>query len=182
MIRYFSIVLAVTALVMGVNAFGDTTENDDEPATLPYAITADEVLKQIAKRGPYPVLWEIFDRDAQWDQVVREIASGDPKWLKVAARFLTASDAAASEDLRDALNDAIEKSPEIVLQMGFCGEPLYDPAVTPIEEVMEGINRKIKAISNVKRCDLIKRRDECMRSLRKSIQEIREDYDAKNKK
>ena len=182
MIRYFSILLAAMMLVMSGHAFSDEADQTEEPPKLPYAPTADEVLKQIALRGARPVVWELFDRDAEWDRLLREISSGDPRWLKVAARLRKASDAGASEELGDAINDAVEKSPELVLEMGYCGETLYDSTAITFDELMAGVNRKIEALSKVKRCDLIKKRDRCIKSLREWILEARKDFRVKDKK
>lgn len=182
MIRYFSILLAAMMLVMSGHARGDEADKTEEPPKLPYALTADEVLKQIARRGARPVVWELYDRDAEWDRLIREISSGDRKWLKVAARLRKASDAGASEELADAIDDAVEKSPELVLEMGCCGVTLYDTQVNTFDEFLAGINRKIKALSKVKRCDLIKKRDGCIKSLREWILEAQKDFRVKDKK
>ena len=47
MIRYFSILFAAMMLVMSGQAFGDEADKTEEPAKLPYALTADELLKEI---------------------------------------------------------------------------------------------------------------------------------------
>jgi hypothetical protein len=192
MIRYLGIFLAVTTLVIAGNTLGHAMEK--EPAKLPYALTADQVLEQIARRGPGPVLWELFDREAEWDIVLEKISSGDPIWLKVAARFLTASDAHATEDLHDAIGDAIEKSPELVLEMigetrnSFrledvcCIRRLVTDKIA-LDQLMAETNHKIEALSRVKRRDLAEQRDRCTETIRKCAQEeIRDGYGTKSQK
>jgi hypothetical protein len=176
MIHYFAILFIAVTLAVTTQAYGDSADKTEQLPKLPYALTADEVLKQIAQRGPGPVVWELYDQEAEWDRALGGISSGDRKWLKVAARLLTASDAGVSSELDTAINDAIEKAPELVLEMGYCGERLYESSLTSFAEAMDDMNRKIKALSKVKRRDLIKRRDDCIKSLRQFMTEVRKDY------
>jgi hypothetical protein len=175
-IRRFGILLVAMSLAITSHASGGSSDKTEELPELPYAVTADEVLKQIAQRGPGPVVRELYERDSDWDRVLDAITSGDRKWLKVAARLRTASDAGISDMLDYAIADAIEKAPELVLKMGYCGERLYESSLTSFAEAMDDINRKIKALSKVKRRDLIKKRDDCIKSLRQSMTEVRKDY------
>jgi len=116
-VRHLTIIVAAVALGMATPAFGDSLDQTEELPKLSYALTADKVLKEIDRRGPAPVVWELFDRTERWYDLLRNVAGGDPEWLEVAARLRPASDAAATEELTDAVAEAMTISPERVLEM-----------------------------------------------------------------
>ena len=60
-----------------------TLPRDAEAAGL----AAEEILRQIDSDGANRVLWRLWDRPTEFDQLCDKIESGDPSWLEVARRL-----------------------------------------------------------------------------------------------
>lgn len=108
----------------------------------PTAVAADgasaqALLKRIASDGGRKVLWDLWEHERQFDQVVSGIESGDPSWLKVAVALKPFSDAGASPSINYAVARALPNAPERVLALtthGFnveevCTSPFIEPAL-----------------------------------------------------
>jgi hypothetical protein len=165
---------------MTTPAFGDSLDKTEELPKLSYDLTADKVLKEIDRRGPAPVVWELFDRIERWYDLLRNVAGGDPAWLEVAARLRPASDAAATEELSDAVTEAMTISPERVLEMiGETNNSFHTVDLCCVrllvsvaaDRLIAETDRKIRALSRVKRRDLAKVRDRCINTMKKCVQQ-----------
>ena len=80
------------------------------------SLTPAAALSHVAEVGAKQAVLDYYDT-AQWDHVVRGIASGDRGWLRVYAALRPSADAGPSEDLGDAIYDAIPHHPFDVLPL-----------------------------------------------------------------
>jgi hypothetical protein len=152
---------------------------------LPYPLVPLELIKQVDQRGPIPVVRELFERDEDWRDVLRNVARGDPEWLEVAARLREGSDAHCTEELVEAVRSALAESAERVLELTrrsfrldeICRVPLFDVDATSRDQVIAVLDRRIKALDRVKRPDLLKERERCQELTRGSVREIRQTYE-----
>ncbi|MHA6910302.1 hypothetical protein ACQUJS_18050 [Ralstonia pseudosolanacearum] len=74
------------------------------------------VLSHIASAGARQTLLASYDTP-QWDAILKGIASGDDDWLRVYEALRRVADAAAGEDLGDAIYDALPQRPFEVLSL-----------------------------------------------------------------
>lgn len=74
------------------------------------------VLSHIASAGARQTLLASYDTP-QWDAILKGIASGKDDWLRVYEALRRAADAAAGEDLGDAIYDALPQRPFEVLSL-----------------------------------------------------------------
>ncbi|MHA6850764.1 hypothetical protein [Ralstonia pseudosolanacearum] len=74
------------------------------------------VLSHIASAGARQTLLASYDTP-QWDAILKGIASGEDDWLRVYEALRRAADAAAGEDLGDAIYDALPQRPFEVLSL-----------------------------------------------------------------
>ena len=83
----------------------------------PSSAAAQVILDDIARRGARPVLDELYAREPRWRPVIEGVASGQPKWLEVAARFkpVALRNLSVSQELTVAVSRALEKEPAQVL-------------------------------------------------------------------
>ncbi|WP_254706936.1 hypothetical protein [Ralstonia pseudosolanacearum] len=80
------------------------------------ALTPGTMLSRIASVGARQAIMESYDTP-RWDAIVRGIASGASDWLRVYAALRRSADAAAGEDLGDAIYDALPRRPFEVLPL-----------------------------------------------------------------
>jgi len=81
------------------------------------SFTAEQIDQKIELRGPRAVLADIYDQPAVWEPLFEGICEGQPAWLKVAVRLRLVSDAGASEDLNQALAEAMLHVPHEILRI-----------------------------------------------------------------
>ncbi|MEF9417070.1 hypothetical protein ACI2S3_20135 [Ralstonia nicotianae] len=78
--------------------------------------TPSAVLSHIASAGARQTLLASYDTP-QWNAILKGIASGDDDWLRVYEALRRVADAAAGEDLGDAIHDALPQRPFEVLSL-----------------------------------------------------------------
>jgi len=173
-----------TRLFVAEKASGAAMRGTNSPSGLPYPLVPSELIKQIDRRGPRGVIRELFDRDEDWSDVLRNVARGEPGWLEVAARLQEGSDAHAGEELVEAVRSALTESPERVLELcrksfplnEICGAPVFGVDVVRLEQEIADLNRKIRALDRINSPDLAEERDKCKELIGKSIREILQSY------
>lgn len=143
--------------------------------------TALEVKAHIAKVGAKDALHMWWGTKA-WQDVYDGIASGKTEWLQVAELLQPASDAGASEDLRDAISEALPKNPLGVLRFVKDGSGYDEFTVegacfaSPRSETKSGALRFLKAseraVKKVNAADLKDAKARCLKSLIESRQEV----------
>ncbi|MHA6833559.1 hypothetical protein [Ralstonia pseudosolanacearum] len=74
------------------------------------------VLSHIASASARQTLLESYDTP-RWDAILKGIASGDDDWLRVYEALRRVADAAAGEDLGDAIYDALPQRPFEILSL-----------------------------------------------------------------
>ncbi len=80
------------------------------------ALTPGATLSRIASVGAKQAILEAYGTP-RWDVIVQGIASGASDWLRVYAALRRSADAAAGEDLGDAIYDALPQRPFAVLSL-----------------------------------------------------------------
>ena len=148
-------------------------------------VTAERVERQIASQGPQQTLRSLYDNVAVWHEVLRQIATGREPWLKNAVALIAASDAGASEQIRFAVGEALERRPASVLLIAgssapievVCGGPDVDDArYDSLRQAMQAIERRQKRVAAVSDAALHALRDRCIASLEASKSGIERFY------
>ncbi|WP_247572366.1 hypothetical protein [Ralstonia solanacearum] len=80
------------------------------------ALTPGATLSRVASVGAKQAIFEAYNTP-QWDAIVQGIASGTSDWLRVYAALRRSADAAAGEDLGNAIYDALSQRPFAVLSL-----------------------------------------------------------------
>ncbi|MDO3607933.1 hypothetical protein ACQF4K_24045 [Ralstonia pseudosolanacearum] len=78
--------------------------------------TPSTVLSHIVSTSARQTVLESYDTP-QWNAILKGIASGDDDWLRVYEALRRVADAAACEDLGDAIHDALPQRPFEVLSL-----------------------------------------------------------------
>jgi len=102
-------------------------------------VSAQTLLKRIAKEGGRQVLWQLWKNDADFERVASGIESGDPSWLKVAVALRAFSDAGASESLNYAVALALPRATNRVLALVGHGFSVADICTSPFIEPDPGV-------------------------------------------
>ncbi|MDR7132847.1 hypothetical protein J2X06_000031 [Lysobacter niastensis] len=157
----------VIAILLSL-ALADPVALAAEGSTSP---SAQALLGLIAKEGGRKVLWNLWERDKEFDRVISGIESGDPSWLKVATALKPFSDGAASLSLDYAVAPALPKAPNQVLALvghGFSAADICtSPFIEPDPGVAEAYERQaLAALSKVKAPALAPIAAECSKQAR----------------
>jgi hypothetical protein len=78
-------------------------------------VTPGQLKAQIASRGAAVILSEVYDHPNTWPVIFDGICRGDAAWLEVAVLLRPVSDAGASEDLDQAMAEALVHAPRSAL-------------------------------------------------------------------
>ena len=130
------------------------------------ALTADEILLRIDRQGGRKVLWDLWEHDAEFSEVLAGIETANRAWVRVASRLRPFSDAGASEDLDYAVARALPHAPERILSLVGHGFELRFVCTSPFNEpergVAEAYERKtLTALAAVQNPDLKPLATEC---------------------
>jgi hypothetical protein len=150
------------------------------------AVADDQaLLKQaIAVRGAAQVLAEVYDKPERWPAIVDGISRGERGWLEIAALLRPASDAGASEDLDQAMAEALRRVPRSVLPLltaaqfepeAVCGnyEALHrQGADTSKPALLKWLREQESAVREVQEPQLRKVQDQCLRRIRAARAEV----------
>lgn len=140
---------------------------------------AQEVLDIAISEGPDPIIKAYNCRG--WIEISSGIARGTKEWLLVARSIKPYSDAAMSEELNENLAKALQKKPELVLEL--FGTPTTDwleqictcPLIEPKESEAEAfIKKSIEAIVGVKDEFLKDQKESCLNYLKEDLKLIKE--------
>jgi hypothetical protein len=117
------------------------------------------------------VLWDLWEHESTFSQVLTGIESGNSQWLKVAAALRPFGDGSASLSLDYAVAIALPKAPNAVLSMvGHGLEAEYictSPFIEPDPGVAEAYERRtLAALSSVKDPALVPIAAECAKGVR----------------
>jgi hypothetical protein len=146
-----------------------------------------DIQRQIAIDGPANELRFLFRDNRRWDRFLDAVATGEAPWLGVAAELRSRSDAAASETLDMAIQEALPKNPTRVLQLvsrgsftseGACGMYGFGQIEDerPLAVLLGLVDKRMAAVNDVHVPELAAVRDDCLRelrSLRQNLQKAR---------
>jgi hypothetical protein len=152
-------------------------------AAAPSSAGAQVILDDIARRGPRPVLDELYAREARWRPVIEGVATGQPKWLEVAARFkpVALRNLSVSQELTVAVSRALEREPAQVLAVlegafdtdDVCSlNTVEDSLGEEYDLALRTVERRERAVARVTAPALAKRRDDCLEFLRELKGEV----------
>jgi hypothetical protein len=152
-------------------------------AAPPAPAGAQAMLDQIARRGARTVLDEIYGREALWRPVIDGVASGQPRWLEVAARFKAVSlrNLSASQELTVAVSRALAQAPARVLAVldgafdtdDVCSlNTLEDSLGVDYQVALRTVEKRERAVARVTNPALAARRDDCLEFLRELKGEV----------
>jgi hypothetical protein len=141
---------------------------------------AAALLQRIESEGAEEVLLDIYEDDAQWQPVVRGIASGSTAWLRVGVHLKRVARAQA-EELTVALSRALEKQPAgalAVLGDAFDADDVC--SLNTLEQslgadyaaALRTVERRERAVARVSDPSLLPQRDECLAFLRELKREV----------
>jgi hypothetical protein len=135
------------------------------------SILPAEIQSRIDAMGSRKVLWDLWEHETEFDQVLSGIESANPKWLRIAVELRKFSDAGASEALDSSVALALPKAPELVLALvghGFNLEFVCtSPFIEPEPGVAEAYERKtLASLAAVKAPNLKSLAAECSRRVR----------------
>ena len=132
------------------------------------------ILNEVNTKGANIVVSELYKNWNAWYSVLRNIATGEKKWLKVAIALQPGAQGGAYDMLKVTLGEALEHNPENVLKMMaykygtpfICGAPdIDDDRYGTYELAMEAIRRReeqVRAITNPKLQEIC---ESCLKSL-----------------
>ncbi len=128
--------------------------NADE--ALNYYTDPKAIMVQVSNRGASIIVSELYSHPNAWNFVLKNIATGNESWLKVAVEIRLAADAGAGEMLALSIGEAIEKAPQNVFRIalkGFkieniCGAPdVDDSRYNSYELSIKAIKRRQNSIA-----------------------------------
>lgn len=133
--------------------------------------SAQAVLKRVANEGGRKVLWDLWDQEEKFDQVMAGIESGEPSWLKVAVALKPFADGGASLSIKYSVARVLPRAPERVLALTRQGFEVDDICTSPFLEpdpgVAEAYEREtLKALAKVKDPSLVPIAVECAKQVR----------------
>jgi hypothetical protein len=141
----------------------------------PSGISAEQVLRGIARRGARDEFSRVSRSDDDWTAVTDGIASGERDWLRVANEFLAVADDPEAYDLEAAVGEALALAPARVLELADSGGEIQiswvcDETTTfeedpELEERIALLAERETAVGRVKAASLAPKRERCLRLL-----------------
>lgn len=137
------------------------------------ANTPQQLETEIQQRGARAVVQQLTaGKGANWDRVVRQIQTGDQKWIEVARSLRAGTDAGNTESLYYAVSYALLKAPEHVLSViseqfpleAICSVPDIEPSAA---KVRSHVQEAKAALAKVHDPQLASVRDRCIASFDK---------------
>ena len=136
-------------------------------------LTAAGVRADIRARGPAAVLNDLWDKPG-WDELLRNIETGQSGWLRVAVKIHPATDGAASDTLTLAVGEALLHNPRVVLlqvapELGIqsvCSAPDVDDARWDTKDkALADLDARIVAVTRLAGPDIAAARASCLQHL-----------------
>ncbi len=141
-------------------------------------------MHEIESKGTEAVLAKLYNDQTVWSSVLKDIASGNKSWLRVATALRSVSDAGASEMLDLAVGEALEHDPINVFRIALkvfpiryiCTAPDYDdPRYSSYELAMKAINLRIHKVVSMRMKESTV--DECIQYLEAAKKEVAHFYE-----
>jgi len=139
-------------------------------------VTPESIGSLVQKRPAYRVVSDLFGDSQTWSAIEAGIASGDRRWLEVAAHLYASCDAGICYALKMALGEALLTNPSGVLAVAGDGYSAGDACSTygyltdstdvSLPKALAAIRARQEAVRAVKDRSLAARRQECLTELR----------------
>ena len=139
-----------------------------------------ELLQEIDRQGARPVLLQVYEDDARWQQVLDGIASGSRAWLRVGERFKKVARVQA-EELTVAVGRALETQPANALAVlgdafdadDVCSLNTLEQSLGPdYAAALRSVEKRERGVLRVADPALRQQRDECLGFLRELKREV----------
>ena len=143
-------------------------------------LTPPAISDLVARDGAGPTVQRLVTnkRSPQWDAVLRQVETGDDRWLAVARELSAGTDAGTSEGLQVALATALPKNPAGVLRLAgtqpflsltnLCSAPFIEPQPAFFRRYLSSTR---KALLRLKDAAIESRRLECLAEIDKAMTE-----------
>jgi hypothetical protein len=152
-------------------------------ASAPSAAAAQAILDDVGRRGARPVLDQLYGQEGRWRALLEGVASGEPRWLEVAAAFkpVALRNLSVSQELTVAVSRALERAPAHVLAVldgafdtdDVCSLNTVEDSLGPDYQAAVGtVERRERALARVSDPALAARRDDCLDFLRELKGEV----------
>lgn len=176
----YSLVYLLVAALLPVSAHAGYTA--------PACKLSDTQMPKVTEDTGQKVLASLWDDRVTWDKFISCVQSGRSAWVDAGLAIRRFSDAGASEELDLALGEALGSSPDHILAKAalpdsgieldwLCSGPdVDDPRFDSYALSMAEIERRLKALSQVKNQDLEPQVDACRADLEKSKQGVASFY------
>jgi len=144
-------------------------------------LQANQILSDIERRGASVVVKELYDDPEVWDELLRNVSSGNLGWLKVAEKLGPGTDAGSTNMLEIAIFRALGNAPVQTLTLLSRGDrtiPCFrvefvcssdflidDPAD---QKALNLIDRTISRLQEIKEPSLITTRNTCIEGLQQA--------------
>ena len=167
-----------------------TCAEQNNPSNSIKTISADKLLVRIENEGASAVLYGLYNDFDDWGEILKMIASGNHKWLTVANKLKSSSDAGASIQISNAVGEALSVSPENVLTISdsnfsldsVCSGPdVDDSRFNSYELSNREIEKRIVALQSIGEKELSLMVDQCIVLLKQSRANIANFYEVKPK-
>lgn len=156
-------VFSIVCLIVSAQSYA-TDWNVDEVLMKLKSEQSDTFVNSVLFEGG----WSVYD------SLIKQIESGEPKWLEVAELLRQHTDAGASEAIATALGNAIKNNPEAVLAMmsdfevkWSCSVPLIEPSK---QEFINFVDLTLKSMSKVTDENLNTKKSICIEQLNAATQ------------
>jgi hypothetical protein len=175
------ILSCLALLFTASSSFGAAdTVNTDQYYTDPQA-----TIHEVSRRGASEVVAELSNQERKWYYVMDKIATGEQAWLKVAVVLRPGSDAGSTEEIFEALGQALKTNPKEVLGLiskdfpleYVCSWPVVGtPPCTTYELCLKEIEDRQKSVMSVSSRNLRDLCKRCLSSLENGKRQIAESY------
>jgi hypothetical protein len=181
------IVIISVILSFFIYSFPQASEKDN---TADKNIVSSEIIHKIKKEGAHKVVNELYEDESKWDELLRNVASGDKSWLEVATYLRQGTDAGATEMLDIAVGGALENNPRAVLLITLnvfqvweiCNGPdvVNNEKYDTFKKAKDAVERRIRALNTITDENLIEKRNLCIKELNKSVPHLQNYFEKLN--
>jgi hypothetical protein len=144
------------------------------------------IRQQVHKHGAKQTVAALYSNNATWEELLRNISSGEREWLQIAVELKDGADAGSSEMIKFAVGEALANKPENVIGIAIkkfslqaiCSEPDIDDArYSSYEKAVLEINRRIAVLKKYHTRQYQQVRNECIVELNKSKSRLKTFYE-----
>jgi hypothetical protein len=114
----------------------------------------------------------------EWESVLKQIKTGDPRWLALVADLAAGTDAGTSEALQTTLATALPKNPSGVLELAdsrsflsltdLCSAPFIEPTHAYVVKYLKQARRALRNLNDPK---VEPRRSACLAEIERTLAE-----------